>query len=656
MMPFGKTPKGYPQSGEGDQKNVIKQMKVRTTIKGDDSWIHKPDDTEGQTIVLPPSEEPSSAAPPLITPRKERPPAPKPSSGYIIRGVFTKPIDSTSLPQNRYSATSEPPERSVVPAKPTTANLPQLSASGYKVSSDDYKKETPSRAEASCHLFQRSATWEHSYVLSAAKKSSQSSTQDLAPPFMAKRGTRTELSSTGSSEQPLSRPRGSIFALLPERVEVEEGEVPPERIQTLPSLARQIFGFTSGKKEETHTLVRHDPKLEYTLRDFSPDTSGKRAFLAYKERNISSTREDIPREEEEKDLYPDVNRSSTWSTDSNHGSSGSQNDLDEIEITSKKKSTLSYGDRYISSTQSYKGPGNQQPVEANKPRSLNLQSEESDILEMPLLPLVPREYRIPYWNLIRPGSEECGVFSPDDQYDRSMNVQSCRPRKNTTTYVSASTVSTTEKRYGSSAGSDDPMPSEPRRFASSSRSSTDQKFGTLPIVDDMTTSDHRSSLSGYEERSITTIVREARWDSIGFAGAKGGTHPDPNIYSSDNRVITPDSAHQLQGSSQEFSSRRCVSATGERASMGAASAQDSASALDSEQSSKKSSKISGVTCTYCLKEIRSGPKIILEHLGICCHESCFKCGICKRKMGNILERVFIHKGIIHCDQCYTRLF
>ncbi|XP_020830737.1 zinc finger protein 185 isoform X2 [Phascolarctos cinereus] len=508
-MPFGRLPKGYSEPGEGDQKNVIKQMKVRTIIKDDSSWIHKPDDTEGQTIELPPSKEPSSTAPPVVTPQKDRPPAPKPSSGYIIRGIFTKPTDSTSVPQTRYSATSEPPKRPTVPAKPVTANLPRTSPSAYKVASEEYKKKM---AEASCNVFQRSATWERSSVLSDAKKSampaaqvasfcppSKSSTQDVAPPVMA------------------------------ETVEVEEDEVPPERSQTLPSLARQIFGFTSSdssrekagssawtgnvsrsffssarvqeyrKKEETHTAVGHDPKLESSLLELSLDSSGK--------------------------------RSSTCSTDSNRSSSGSQNDLDEIQITSKKKSTLSYGDRYVSSTESYEGPDNQQFFEANKPRY---------------------------------GSEEYDVFSPDDQYDPSVNLQYYIPSKNTTKYASASIVTSTEKRYGSSASSDEPTSSKLQRFASATR---------------------------------------------------------------------------------------------EKAIMGsmAASAPDSASASDNEQPSNFS-KISGASCTHCLKEIRTGPKITLEHLGTCFHECCFKCEICEKIMANMLDHVYIHKGIIHCDQCYARLF
>ncbi|XP_036595789.1 zinc finger protein 185 isoform X2 [Trichosurus vulpecula] len=505
MMPFGKTPKGNPQSEEEDRKNVIKQMKVRTIIKDDSSWIHKPDDTEGQTIELPPSEEHISAVPPPITPRKDRSPAPKPSSGYIIR--------------------------STVSEKPVPAILPRFSSSSYKVSPDDYNKK-------------------------------MSSPQDLAPPFTAK------------------------------RVEVVEDEGSPERSQTLPSLSRQRFRFTSpdssreragcsawagnvsrnlfssprvqessGKREETYTPVGHDPKMEST-RDLSPETRQKRTFLEYKERNISSTRGDIPREEEDQDLYADADRSSTWSTDSNHGSNGSQNDLDEIEITSKKQSTFSYDEEYISSTKggSY---GNQQHGEGNEPGLSDPDPQQSDIREMCLVPPVPREYAMPYWNLTR--------------------------------YASASTDTATEKRYGSSTSSDDPMPSEPQ-----------------------------SSLSGYEERSVTTIVREARWDNTGLAAARGGACPEPNIHSSDYRAMAPASANQLplKGSGQEYGSRR----------------------------------MSAVICTYCYTEIRYGPKITLEHLGICCHECCFKCGICKKKMGNRLDSVYIHKGIIHCDQCYARHF
>ncbi|XP_007507384.1 zinc finger protein 185 isoform X1 [Monodelphis domestica] len=579
MMPFGKTPKGFAaHSGDEDRKNIIKQMKIRTIIKGDKSWIHKPNDTEGQTIELSPSTEHCPAVTPLMKTRKDRPAAIKPSTGYIIRGVFTKPVDSTSLPQSQFPTTFEKPKRSTFPSKSLSASLPRLSGSSYKINTDDFSKKM---------------------------------------------------------------------------VEAVEEETPPERSKTLPALARQRFGLNSGKREETRTLQGRDPKQESTILDPSPESSRKRAFLDCRERVVSSNRTDHPREEN-KDAHLDADRSSTWSTDSNHGSTGSQHDLDEVEVTSKKGTPFLYRDRFISNTQggAYEGPAKLQPVE--------------------------------HKDLSRFGSEECGAFSPNDQYNRPVNLQYCIPIKNTAKYGSASTVTASEKRY--SAKPDDVIQPEPRRFAASSVGTANQRFETLPSVEDMMTSDRRSSLSGYEERSVTTIVREARWDNPGHPGAKGGNRPETKIHYSDYRVITPDPGLQmpLKGSNQDSSSRRNISTSGERTPMGgmAASAQDGASLLNCEPSSNAANKsillvkeytnvreppyarpslrlskmTGGVTCTYCCKEIRSEPKITLEHLGICCHEYCFKCGICKRKMGNMLDQVYIHNGIIHCDQCYSRLF
>ncbi|XP_010143981.1 PREDICTED: zinc finger protein 185 [Buceros rhinoceros silvestris] len=61
-------------------------------------------------------------------------------------------------------------------------------------------------------------------------------------------------------------------------------------------------------------------------------------------------------------------------------------------------------------------------------------------------------------------------------------------------------------------------------------------------------------------------------------------------------------------------------------------------------------------CTYCSREIRDCPKIIIEHLNICCHEYCFRCGICHKAMGDLLDKMFIHRDIVHCDKCYEKLF
>ncbi|ETE66822.1 Zinc finger protein [Ophiophagus hannah] len=61
-------------------------------------------------------------------------------------------------------------------------------------------------------------------------------------------------------------------------------------------------------------------------------------------------------------------------------------------------------------------------------------------------------------------------------------------------------------------------------------------------------------------------------------------------------------------------------------------------------------------CTYCGRVIRNCAKISIENLNISCHEYCFKCGICHKPMGNLLDQIFIHRDIVHCDKCYEKLF
>ena len=46
-------------------------------------------------------------------------------------------------------------------------------------------------------------------------------------------------------------------------------------------------------------------------------------------------------------------------------------------------------------------------------------------------------------------------------------------------------------------------------------------------------------------------------------------------------------------------------------------------------------RTSGGICTYCNQEIGDCPKITLEHLGLCCHDYCFKV----RKTGGAAESI-----------------
>ncbi|XP_042593742.1 proteoglycan 4-like isoform X2 [Cyprinus carpio] len=60
-------------------------------------------------------------------------------------------------------------------------------------------------------------------------------------------------------------------------------------------------------------------------------------------------------------------------------------------------------------------------------------------------------------------------------------------------------------------------------------------------------------------------------------------------------------------------------------------------------------------CTYCGEMVGNDAKITIEHLNISCHPSCFKCGICSKPMGDLLYNMFLHRGTVHCESCYSNV-
>ncbi|KAF3812469.1 hypothetical protein GH733_019605 [Mirounga leonina] len=167
---LGSSTKGKPlPPGEEERNNVLKQMKVRTTLKGDKSWITKQAESEGHTLELPSGRSRATSFS---------------SAGEVpkARGVFTKPIDSSCQPQQHFPKANGAPKRAPY-------NVRRSSASGaaeeeeVPFSSDEQKR----RSEAASSVVRKTAPREHSYVLSAAKKSTSSPTQEMQAPFMAKR-------------------------------------------------------------------------------------------------------------------------------------------------------------------------------------------------------------------------------------------------------------------------------------------------------------------------------------------------------------------------------------------------------------------------------------------------------------------------------------
>nr|XP_046262024.1 zinc finger protein 185 isoform X2 [Scatophagus argus] len=77
--------------------------------------------------------------------------------------------------------------------------------------------------------------------------------------------------------------------------------------------------------------------------------------------------------------------------------------------------------------------------------------------------------------------------------------------------------------------------------------------------------------------------------------------------------------------------------------------------LTSSPSTYSSGSLSS-TCTYCGQLVGNDAKISIEHLNINCHPDCFKCDVCSKPMGDLLDSMFLHGGKVNCESCYSRAF
>ncbi|XP_038604538.1 zinc finger protein 185 [Tachyglossus aculeatus] len=848
MMSLGSSSKGRSlPPGEEERKKILRQMKVRTTLKGDKSWINKQEETESRTMELPSNGRHSSSSSPPITPRSnrgmftqpevtssaqpapdsdcsKRPPNAKAPTGYIIRGVFTKTIDNTTQPQQYLPNSNGVQKRAAVQAK--MASLPRQSNSGYKMTTEDYKKLAPynvrrssidtdeeespfsseeqkRRSEAASSVVRKAASRERSYVLSAAKKSTGSPTQDVPPPFLAKRveiveeegpsersqsspasarpssgltrvqGGRNQTSSTGETEttskspvptsrsldrreelenrtpepqprtesnpraiptpekreeavrkSPEPQPRTETKPRAPQTAEKSENEKEEEaeliswsdvivpRVNQSPSTSsvgriekspepqprneeepKASSPGRSEKREETPTpawrTTPPDQKVEIPRIVISPEISQKsrsnsqtrestevtrenqdelsgpkeeagfapkRPAQGSEENTVPRTREtrgEMPSEVDLKDAYPDVDRSSTWSTDSNHGSTGSQNeDLDEVESNPRKGSIPNYSDTNITSNREISsnretGSESSRTVEKDELHGTrsDLHYRESCVTETRRDHSPVGEHREPYWNLAnKVNSDESCITSPDDQYGRPFDLQFYKPGPNSAS-TSTLPVTTTETRYGGPPNGDDSN-SDPTRTPTS-----------------------------YGEKSVTVTSRETRLDAPLAGNRPDPTASDPHFRECSVTATDPTRRGSPQPGNLDPSARsreilfvKEYTNTSELSRGKPSSSQySSTSSLDdwsaierstssSYQYSAPPQRASDGTCTYCGREIRDCPKITLQHLGICCHDYCFKCGICHKPMGDLLDQIFIHRDTVHCQKCYEKLF
>nr|XP_012644302.1 zinc finger protein 185 [Microcebus murinus] len=723
---LGGSTKGKPLPlGEEERNNVLKQMKVRTMLKGDKSWITKQDESDGHTIELPSGWSRATSFSSAGEVIKARPLSTRAPTGYIIRGVFTKPIDSSPQPQQHLPKANGAPKSAAglvrTPSRTPSTGPPCPSSSGYKMTTKDYKKlasynvwrsstsgdaeeeevpfssdEQKRRSEAASSVVRKTAPWEHSYVLSAAKKST-GPTQEMQAPFIAK------------------------------RVEVVDEDGTFERSQDSPALARHTPGSSSENVGRTKvswamwiecTLNVPSPagswalssrgeeivRLQITtpragLRLVAPDLEGTRSSPGHKDKEVPCSKgleRDLAGEEAVRGTDTDSESSSAQSSHDNVGSGATGSPPEGLagaEVASERGglcSSASFAlffhdhDVHGATSQSCK-PG---PAAISSSATLisavpaarksDSTADLKDTKEDPKGALAGYEKNVAT-KVGEAGQERSGAprggqrdpavptqqpadpSTPERQGSPSrpeqlIELESCGSsalagyEKN----VAIKVGKAGQKRSGAPRGGQgDPAvptqqsadPSTPERQGSPSRP---------------------EQLTGLE--SCGSRVRSPSSCMVTVTVTAASEQPHSYIPALPTEL---DSSSTTKGilfvkeyvNAIEVSSRKPASSYyGSVSSIEGSFDMEKKPPYDSTPYSERYALVfsphrtTGGNCTYCNHEIRDCPKITLEHLGICCHEYCFKCGICSKPMGDLLDQIFIHRDTIHCGKCYEKLF
>ncbi|XP_077844904.1 zinc finger protein 185 isoform X5 [Macaca mulatta] len=651
---LGGSTKGKPlPSGEEERNNVLKQMKVRTTLKGDKSWITKHDESEGRTIELPSGRSRATSFSSAGEVPKPRPPSTRAPTGYIIRGVFTKPIDSSSQPQQQFPKANGTPKSAASLVRTANTGPPRPSSSGYKMTTEDYKKLAPynvrrsstsgdteeeeevpfssdeqkRRSEAASSVLRRTAPREHSYVLSAVKKST-GPTQETQAPFIAK------------------------------RVEVVEEDGPSEKSQDPSALARSTPGPNSSRGEEIVRLQILTPRAG--LRLVAPDLEGMRSSPGHKDKEAPCSRElqrDLAGEEAFRGPNTDAARSSEQLSDGNVGSGATGSwpeGLAAVDIGSERGSSSATSVSDVPADRKSDSTAAREDAKADPKRALadyegkNVATKVREAWqERPGAPGGGQG------DPAVPTQQPADPSTPERQNSPSGSEQLVRRESCGSSVLADSEGKNVATKVGE-AWQD--RPRAPRG---------DQGDPAVPTQQpaDPSTPEQQNSTSGSEQfvgrESCASRVRSP--SSCMVTVTVTATSEQPHIY-----IPAPtselDSSSTTKGilfvkeyvNASEVSSGKPVSARYSSVS----SIEDSFTMEKKPPcgSTPYSERTTGGICTYCNHEIRDCPKITLEHLGICCHEYCFKCGICSKPMGDLLDQIFIHRDTIHCGKCYEKLF
>ncbi|XP_034969724.1 zinc finger protein 185 isoform X9 [Zootoca vivipara] len=716
MLSLGVVKDGVILPSDEDRKRIITQMKVRTTLKGDKSWIqqrsdpeeeqnhsplHSPLRTRGTTGKSPASpkslsptrrlafdEPPSQAEPQSPKSYSKKSPSATSPSGYLIRGVFTKTIDKTT-PLNTASNGSQKSAKS--------SSLPRFSQ-GHKMSTEEYKKLAPynikrelsepgdvepsvspdeqqKRTEAASSVLRRTASRERSYVLSAAKKSNGLDLEDDTGPrsrsqtvpasgWFSRRGKSTSGERISTSGSPRSETR---MVNASSSTSFDSGNSGNQASSSYSeSLFNQFSSLENSNKLDqesnqmtswnnsapkspespSHRSEKNERKSKATRSAETPSaviTEDSWETRKPKSTTVSQTPPHIV-------ISPEANPNSrptshyrtrdAFSTPETYLQSMAGEHLRDIDVGSPRTGSFNRDSTDTPSGATYSVPTHfDSDGDAGSKRSFS-DFEKKAMQEMAYESPSDTEYKKVEAHLAKSGS-----WSSESSLSTGIQGELLRAAKRDESELESARSSSLSMESGVAT----PESQQGEHGSDSDTSS----MSYYPFRDGPITGSPRSHRVPFYKDICDTDIRRNSDERAAAASSRlknpsaSGYDSDPTT-SSKGLLFVKQSVNSTElSSSPRYNSRSLADLSElERTSY------SSASFLNSSPPKRPTEDI----CTYCGREIRNCAKITIENLRICCHEYCFRCGICHKPMGDLLDKIFIHRDIVHCDKCYEKLF
>ncbi|KAG8448357.1 hypothetical protein GDO86_015445 [Hymenochirus boettgeri] len=668
-------------NAETDRKNVIKQMKVKTTLKTDKSWINQKsaeERTDGNASPLSPQLKSLEGRKIFWSPTSDdkdnrvssafrdkdnltrissnpvqasnRPSGSRLSTGYIIRGQPLSGTEKTLSSFNGYQKSYTGQTKS--------ASLPRVPpASGYKMSTDTYKKLAPfntrksvgdlsddetfsseeqtKRTEAASGVLKDASIKERSYVFSAAKRNFETGVQDNNPSqFLAK------------------------------RVEVKEEPTDKKRETSSKTLSSYLL-----EDAKCGSPAAGSPKLNHRVISNTVETS------------ISTNKSDIGKitvgkyeSGSPKLITRNLNSSSEKAISSIKPESG------KITVVQEQSGSPKLMTRNINSS-SEKAISSIKP----EPGKITVVQEQSETISPSSPKLTTRNTRSTVETNVstigsEPGKSNITDYSTGVKKEKSTKVSGDIPKL--TSWTTSHVTEYTKPDSRATPGKITVIPDESTAHNTNnggdliSWSDLDETPSSVQAQDKSEKPKMDSSMIVSSNRptprsrdTVTTRVTESRYRDPGsFDNNTNGTSSHTTV--STTRSTDPTYIEYLEGNDSRSTRNKGVFVkeyvdTSENFRSPTHSGSQPDYFGGSEKSSYSSSsylyssaprRVDEGPCTYCGRQIKDCAIIKLDNPSIYCHEYCFKCGICKKQMGDLMDSIFIHRDVVHCESCYEKLF